>query len=596
MKRVISGLVTLVIVLTLLVLPAQAATVLEVRGGWLRLREAPNYGAKTLASFNTGTRVTEIQSLGEWSYVQAPGGLSGYMVRKYLAVPGTTSGSATGGMYNGGASSNATVTSQNGLGVRLRSGPSISFQVLGLYPVGTSVRVMARGASWSFVRIGKTNGYMMNRFLSTGSAPVPVPTPQSGSYLAYVTSQNGLGVRLRSGAGMGYSVLGVYSVGTEVTVLQHGRTWDQVRIGSRTGYMMNRFLTTNAFSNQIASVTLNTLTPGIGTVLQPSVQPGGATVSYRWTDQYNVQLGTHSTYTVSSADAGRRIRVTVIGYGLYTGSAVSPLTSAVVNGATLTAVSISNTHPAVGEAVYAMLTPSGAQADFWWYRGDGSYIGSGPSYTPKASDVGQRISVVARGKNGTTGEVYSSYTAPVVNSAPPAEVLTGSISIPSHADEGTFISPSVSLSSDDVDYLWYYNGAATGDVGLNFVIPEGSAGGTYQLYAIPTASSGITGHVKSNKLTVNAAAPTETPLSGSLYIAGSALIGNTLTADISGLNSPQVTYQWYADGAAIVGATDSSLYLSDDLDGMEIKLKVSAAGEGFTGSVTSTNRPVVIQP
>ena len=42
---------------------------------------------------------------------------------------------------------------------------------------------------------------------------------------------------MRSGPSTGYRILGVYSVGTAVTVLESGTSWSRIQIGSRVGYM-----------------------------------------------------------------------------------------------------------------------------------------------------------------------------------------------------------------------------------------------------------------------------------------------------------------------------------------------------------------------
>ena len=107
--------------------------------------------------------------------------------------------SAGGG---GSTGTTAYVTSANGYGVRLRTGPSKGYRVLAVYPVGTEVTVLATGVIWSRIQVGTTVGYMMSEFLTT-TPPGPTPTTPPSGDMATVRSDNGYGVRLRSGPGGG---------------------------------------------------------------------------------------------------------------------------------------------------------------------------------------------------------------------------------------------------------------------------------------------------------------------------------------------------------------------------------------------------------
>lgn len=82
-------------------------------------------------------------------------------------------------------------------------------------------------------------------------------------------------------------------------------------------------------------------------------------------------------------------------------------------------------------------------------------------------------------------------------------------------------------------------------------------------------------------------------MGGSVAISGTAQVGQTLTANLSGIiYTPNTTedvptYQWYRDGVAIPGATSASYELTEDDIGKPITIKVTADGIHATGSVTS---------
>ena len=93
----------------------------------------------------------------------------------------------------------ATITSENGYGVRLREGPSKAYNPLGTFDVGMTVTVLQRGDEWSQLQIGDTVGWMMNQYLIFG---VTGSTGSTGAVAnAYVYSPDGLRVWLRATPG-----------------------------------------------------------------------------------------------------------------------------------------------------------------------------------------------------------------------------------------------------------------------------------------------------------------------------------------------------------------------------------------------------------
>ena len=124
----------------------------------------------------------------------------------------------------------------------LRAAPSFGGTIKSSYPSGTKVKISGKTGSWYAVTTpdGLT-GYMLGDYLQVsgggGGGSVPDGTT------AYVTSSNGLNVRLRSGPGKGYSILASYAPGTKCTILSAGNNWCRIQIGSYTRYMMTRYLT-----------------------------------------------------------------------------------------------------------------------------------------------------------------------------------------------------------------------------------------------------------------------------------------------------------------------------------------------------------------
>ena len=431
------------------VLPAtsMAASYATVVGGWLRLRSAPNFSASTITSYYTGTQVQILGSSGGWYKVQTPDGRIGYMYGDYLRMGGSIPSEGT-----------AYVTSYNGYGVRLRTGPGTGYRIIRTYAVGTPVTVLERGTYWSHISIGGTEGYMMSQFLHFGS-----DYPDDGNVLCYATiwSSNGYGVRLRTGPSKSYSKIGVYSVGTEVAVLQKGAVWDRIRVGSRVGWMMNEFLIYHE-NNEVTSVTLNNYMPVVGSVLSmQAVAPSNATVSYEWLVGGTLK-STNSTYTVDASDVGKTIQLRVTGTGSYKGTVTSAATNAVVSNTVLTGVTLNTIAPVVGDVMTATINPAGASVIYAWKVG-GYQVSNAATYTVTAADVGKQIELIVTGTGVYSGTQSSGLTAPVSASRAVADVVIRNNSnptvgaAPSVGDQLTAV-PSPAQAT--VTYQWNRDGAA----------------------------------------------------------------------------------------------------------------------------------------
>ena len=447
MKRFLAVLLVAVMLLSVLPATSMAASYATVVGGWLRLRSAPNFSASTITSYYTGTQVQILSSSGGWYKVQTPDGRTGYMYGDYLRVGGSIPSEGT-----------AYVTSYNGYGVRLRTGPGTGYRIIRTYAVGTPVTVLERGTYWSRISIGGTVGYMMSQFLHFGS-----DYPDDGNVLCYATiwSSNGYGVRLRTGPSKSYSKIGVYSVGTKVAVLQKGAVWDRIRVGSRVGWMMNEFLIYHE-NNEVTSVTLNNYMPVVGSVLSmQAVSPSTATVSYEWLVG-GVLKSTNTTYTVDANDVGKTIQLRVTGTGSYKGTVTSAATNAVISNTVLTGVTLNTIAPVVGDVMTATLNPAGASVIYAWKVG-GYQVSNAATYTVTANDVGKQIELIVTGTGVYSGTQSSGLTAAVSASRAVADVTIRNDSNPTAGaapSVGDKLTAVPSPAQATVTYQWKRDGAA----------------------------------------------------------------------------------------------------------------------------------------
>ncbi|GAA4745327.1 hypothetical protein GCM10023350_32690 [Nocardioides endophyticus] len=123
------------------------------------------------------------------------------------------------------------------------------------------------------------------------------------------------------------------------------------------------------------------------------------------------------------------------------------------------------------------------------------------------------------------------------------------------------------------------------------VISQDSWGGDFSWATVTKASGNWpSGFIHFNDLKlVNKAAPT---------VSGIAKVGSTLTASAGTWNptDAKVSYQWYANGAAIPSATKSTLPITGGLLGQSIKVKTTASKTGFAKKAATSAATAAVLP
>jgi mannosyl-glycoprotein endo-beta-N-acetylglucosaminidase len=227
-----------------------------VKGDEVRLRSGPGTGYGILGAYNHGTALTILGTENGWTKVNV-GGLNGFIRSDYVA-----SGSSS-------APSGSQTTQAgyiNGTSVRLRSGANTSSQILGVYDTGTEMTITGSNGNWYAVSYNGMNGYVCKDYMVTtkpGSS-APAPTTTEG----YV---KGNSVRLRSGPGTGYSILGGYNNGTPLTITGTSGDWTAVTINGLKGYMSSVYVTTTKPAAPSAN-------PSVASSDTPTTNPTGQLV------------------------------------------------------------------------------------------------------------------------------------------------------------------------------------------------------------------------------------------------------------------------------------------------------------------------------
>ena len=217
---------------------------------------------------------------------------------------------------------------------------------------------------------------------------------------------------------------------------------------------------------------------------------------------------------------------------------------------------------------------------------------TGLTYTLVADDEGKAISVtVSFTDDAGNGETLTSVATAAVE-ANPNTPATGAPTISGTAQVGETLTVDVSAIADEdglsnavFSYQWQADGSdISGATGLTYTLADTDEGKAISVTVSFTDDAGNAESVASAATDAVEARP-NSQATGAPTISGTAQVGETLTADTSGiadedgLDSVSYSYQWISnDGSAdseIGGATGSTYILASDDVGKTIRVRVS---------------------
>jgi Ca2+-binding RTX toxin-like protein len=275
--------------------------------------------------------------------------------------------------------------------------------------------------------------------------------------------------------------------------------------------------------------------------------------------------------------------------GSDTASATATITVSSINDAPTGSVTIGGT-ATQGQTLTASNTLAdgdGLGTITYQWQADGVDIGGATASTLLLgqAQVGKVITVLANytDAGGAAESVASGATAAVVNIN---DVPTGSVTISGTTTEGQTLTASNTLADPDglgaITYQWQAGGVDIGgETASTLLLTQAQVGKTITVVASYTDLGGAAESVPSSA-TASVANLNQAP-TGSVTISGTATQGQTLTAsntlaDTDGLGT--ISYQWQADGADIVGATDTSLLLTQAQVGTVITVLANYTDDG----------------
>ena len=572
MKRLTAIILTLALALTLCV-PAMAGdyATAVVKGGWLRLRDGASSDAATISAYYTGTEVTILGGSGSWYYVEAPDGNTGYMHADYLTINGSITG---GEVYE---DADGYVVSNNGKPVNLRTGPSVYFHIISSYPVGTPLTILNAGATWTQVNINGVTGYMMNDFIKRGYNGT---VDAVEGYTAYVVSENGKGVVMRSGPSKQYGVLATYNVGQAVTVLSYGRTWCEISVNGVEGYMMTEFLSTKkpATSGSVSSAIYTAyVTSGNGKGVR--MRMGAGTL-----------YPTIATYSVGT-------KVTVLAYGkswckIRVGSNTGYMMTEFLTTTQpdmVTGVTISMTTARPGDTLRADVTPADADVAIVWINNSGDTLGYGSSYLVDELDVGTKIRATVSGSGYTSGTAVSSWCTVKESYVSRVYQLKSLAINDTTPTVGDTLRATLAPSGATASISWFRDNGVFVGSGSTYTVREADKG--YRLYAYAEGTGDTSGEVTSAYTTAVAAAVSQTVVLQSVAISDTTpTVGDVLVAQLTPSNAT-AAFTWRSSAGHVLGYGETYTVSADDV-GNSIYVYANATGNTIGSKVSSLTASV----
>ena len=252
-----------------------------------------------------------------------------------------------------------------------------------------------------------------------------------------------------------------------------------------------------------------------------------------------------------------------------------------------------------------------AAFQYQWLADDADIASAtGANYTLVSGDVGKAIKVRVSFTDdaGNAEELTSAVTGAVAAAAPPPNTpAAGAPTITGTARVGEILTAGATGISDDdgldnavFQYQWLADDADIASAtGANYTLVSGDVGKAIKVRVSFTDDAGNAEELTSAVTGAVAAAapPPNTPASGLPTITGTARVGETFTADTTGisdddgLDNAAFQYQWLADDAEIDGTTGANYTLVSGDVGKAIKVRVSFTddagnAEELTSAVT----------
>ena len=328
---------------------------------------------------------------------------------------------------------------------------------------------------------------------------------------------------------------------------------------------------------------------------------------YQWlADDSEISGAASATYTPADTDEGKVIKVEVTftddagNEETLTSVATDAVAAAPQTNSPATGAPTINGTAQVGETLTANTSGiadadglSSVQYEYQWLADDAEISGAtSATYTLAGSEENKAITVQVSFTDDAGNEetLTSAATGAVAAEPQTNSPATGALTITGTVQVGETLTANTSgiadadgLSNVQYEYQWLGDEAdISGATNAAYTLADTDEGKAIKVQVSFTDDAGNEETLTSAATDEVAAAPTpNSPATGAPTISGTAQVGETLTADTSGiadsdgLGNVQYEYQWLADDAEISGATNATYTLADADEGKAIKVEVS---------------------
>jgi len=358
--------------------------------------------------------------------------------------------------------------------------------------------------------------------------------------------------------------------------------------GSYTVYLnVNDAVGASAASN-VATTTVNNapsaiISPGSATLdvgqsqqFTSTVSGGTSPYTYQWHLNSVAVSGAASASWTFAPDSPGSYDVYVEVTDSVSFIAKSNVASVTVNPPPSVTVSPSSVVMDVGQSQQfnSSVTDGTSPYTYQWYLNDVSVSGATSSSWTFAPSSSGSYTVYVNATDKVGGIAKSNIATVTVN--PPPSVIISPTSITMDLGQAKLFTSSVSGGTSPYSYQWYLNGTpVSGATSFMWAfIPSSS--GSYSIYVIVTDNVNVSDTSPVSNVAVNPQLTVTISPSFAIINSSEPL---TLTSVVSGGTSPY-TYQWYANGALVSGATsDSWTFTPTSSDNTLYLLVIDSVGE-----------------
>ena len=310
-SRALVALLVAIVTSTAIGLPAVAdlnlilgasAQVAYTNGDGVNVRDVPGFNGYVISSLGDGVEVIVhdgpvAANDGSYWYYVSSGGVEGWVIADYLALPSSGGGETIWGE----------IAWTGGDGVNVRALASFDSAIITTLHEGVGVAIIAgpewdaSGNAWTLVSYEGVQGWVLDDYVAWYGASAGADTDSvlSGGWTAYVAYTDGAGLRLRGAASYDGETLIVMPEGAAVTVFgtqiygADGEEWWNVEYEGILGYSMGYYFSTDPQNGAVAEPVAED--PGLGAWAGANAVvsgTGGEGVNLRYEMGYNAGVAT----------------------------------------------------------------------------------------------------------------------------------------------------------------------------------------------------------------------------------------------------------------------------------------------------------------